>query len=319
VGNIMSVNRLSHMVDWLDYELFLPFMARLPVGAGFRLAHIRGRINARADREWRNYLAGHRHVMDAGTRALKMLVPDASDEEISRLACQRFETFSREEWETAGFCMNGRIHRFFSDAVMENVDCLKESARNGRGLVLLTCHFDSFTMGLLLLGLAGLYTNGMSSAVVEDERLPRAVRRFFFKKYRNMERFMGRPVVHQEHDRLFFYRALSRGDAVFMVGELPPSGPSASYVDVRFLGRQTRLASGPWRMAKKTGSLIGAFLCFCEGPGRYRVVCHSPVDPSTGDPSSVLAPLYDFFSDYIAKHPERWWASDLLTVYQQGE
>jgi lauroyl/myristoyl acyltransferase len=233
------------------------------------------------------------------------------------MARERFQVFSREEWETESFGSPERIRTCFDRSIIENVAPLLESSRQGRGLVLLTCHFDSFTMGLLLLGLAGLHTNGMSSAVVEDQRLPEAVRDFFYRKYRNMEKYMGRPVVHQEHDRLFFYRALGRGDAVFMVGELPPSAGAAS-IRVRFMGRQVELAGGAWRMAKKTGSLVAAYVCLCEGPGRYRVVCHPPVDPLEGDASDVLAPLYEFFTKHIGKHPQRWWASDLFTVYKSS-
>ena len=304
----------AEFLDTLDYRVLLPVMAAMPPGLGYRLSLFRGDMNFRFDREWRNYLAGRRHVRDAVYEAMKRLNPSLDEEGINTLVKERFRVFSREEWETASFGSSERIRTLYDRCVIENIQPLLENSREGKGLILLSCHFDSFTMGLLLLGMAGLHANGMSSAVVEDPGLPGAVRAFFFKKYRNMERYMGRPVVHQERDRLFFYRALGRGDAVFMVGELPPS-PGAASVRVRFLGRDVSLAGGSWRMARKTGSLIGAYVCLCEGPGRYRVVCHGPVDPASGDAPAVLAPIYSFFTYYINKYPQRWWASDLLTVY----
>lgn len=290
-------------------------MAKMPIGIGYQLSNLRGYLNYHYDREWRNFLAGVKHVKSATKSSLRLIKPEATEQEIDALTLKRFQVFSREEWETACFSDKLRIRKLYKHSILENVELLLEDKRDGRGLVLLTCHFDSFTLGLLILGLAGLHTNGMSSAVVEDQRLPLGVRLFFNKKYQNMEQYMGLTVKHQEHDRLFFYRVLEKGEALLVLGELPASPGSAS-VRLPFMGKNVMLAGGPWRMACKTGSLIAAYVCLCEGPGKYRVICHPPVDPSSGDALSVLNPIYEFFESFIRRYPERWWASDLLNVYQ---
>ncbi|MBW1671471.1 MAG: lysophospholipid acyltransferase family protein [Deltaproteobacteria bacterium] len=229
----------------------------------------------------------------------------------------RFIHYSREEWEAC--LLSGKyIQTIFRQSTFKGLDKLLEYQKDGRGIVLLTCHFDSFVMGIILLGMAGLRVNAVSSSVVEDSRVHTSVQKFYYDKYRNMEKFMnGGKVVHFERNLRFFYGALKRGEAVVILADLPATSRKTEVI-VPFLGGTRRMAPGAWRIAKKTDSVIGAFVCLHDAPGDYRVLCYLAGDKRPADPAGAMTPIYKFLDQQIRLHPERWWASELLLQYESA-
>ena len=78
---------------------------------------------------------------------------------------------------------------------------------------------------------------------------------------------------------------------------------------VNFLGGARTLAGGGLRMAQRTGSNIGGFVCLPTGTGRYYM---DWCEPGPADDPATVARVYDFFSAHILRNPGGWWASDLL-------
>ena len=66
--------RLHH----LDFALFLPYLARLPLPLGYALAGVRGRINALTGRDWRSMGLGFRHIHRQSLAGYALLQPSAS-------------------------------------------------------------------------------------------------------------------------------------------------------------------------------------------------------------------------------------------------
>jgi len=312
----MQLWNFTSWIQKIDYGFCLPAMAKLPLPLGERLAKIRGVFNFFFDYDWRSAALGHRFVRGGTYQAMSMLSPGSG-----RLGCmvatlQRFIHYSREEWE-ACLLAGKHIQIIFRQSTFEGLDKLLEYQRDGRGIVLLTCHFDSFVMGIVLLGMAGLRINAVSSSVVGDSRVHPSVQRFYCDKYRNMEKYMnGGKVVHFEKNLRFFYRALERQEAVVILADLP-AGSSKTEAIVPFLGGTRRMAPGAWRIAKKTNSLLGAFVCLHDAPGSYRTLCYLAGDQRPTDPVGVMTPAYKFLDQQIRLHPERWWASELLPNYER--
>ena len=170
---------LDRAIMWCDFTLFLPLLARLPLRLGHRLAAWRGTLNWVLDREWRSISIGQRYIRAATDQAMMQIVPDLSPSETRGLTRRRFETNSREEFE-AYLLMNDRMRELsFS---IHGLEDLREQSVRGRGVVLLTMHFDSFIFGIVYLGMTGLVVNAMSSDIVENPLVNSCVRRFFFKK-----------------------------------------------------------------------------------------------------------------------------------------
>jgi len=306
---------LGRLIQNFDYGFLLPAMAKTPFFVGERLAKIRGIFNFFFDYDWRSAALRHRFVRSRTYQAMSMLSPGSG-----RLGCMvatihRFIHYSREEWE-ACLLAGKYMQTIFRQSTFKGLDKLLEYQRDGRGLVLLTCHFDSFVMGIVLLGMAGLRINAVSSSVVEDPRVHPSVQKFYYDKYRNMEKFMnGGKVVHFEKNLRFFYKALERGEVVVILADLP-AGSMKTEVIVPFLGGTRRMAPGAWRMAKKTDSALGAFVCLHDAPDSYRVLSYLAGYQRPADPVRVMTPLYKFLDQQIRLHPERWWASELLLNYE---
>ena len=296
------------LLQLYDYKYFLPFLARLPIGMGRKLALVRGFIHALLDYDWRSNTLGffyiRKRVMD--------FMGYFSDSPPVKGTLQRFMTNSLEEWQSYLFSHKNHMKFIASQDHIQGIDRLKELAEQKRGVVLLSTHFDSFCMGMVLFGMHGLKVNMMITAAIEDPRIDSSVRQYFQDKYKAMELHMNGKTVCYEYDLDFFYKALARGEIVVLLGDVP-GGKSSLYID--FLEKRFQLPLGAWHMAKKTGSLIGAYVTLGYPGGKYESVCIPPMEVHPDDPLCSLMPSYRFLESWIRKMPEKWVASDLWEGY----
>ena len=176
-------------------------------------------------------------------------------------------------------------------------------------MVLLTPHFDSFILGVVFLGQAGVRVNLMSSLGDGNSGINPAVFHHFVTKYQAMESYMnGGRVVPMEDGLRHFYQMLERKECLVILADIPPSANTAR-VSPSFLGARRSLAGGALRMARKTHSDLGAFVCNFDSPGRYRVMGSTILDAAA---PQALDAAYQFMTDAITVAPGRWWAADLL-------
>lgn len=307
------VHRLDHAITWCEYSLFLPFLARLPLRLGYRLAAWRGKMNWAFDREWRSIAVGHPYIRGATGRAINQILPDLPASGIEMMTRRRFEGFSREEFE-AQLLMKKRVGKLHF--MVRGIEGVQQQLARGRGMVLLTPHFDSFILGMVFLGMSGLTVNVMTSDVVENPRVDRCVRRFFFRKYRCMETYLqGGKALHVEQDLRFFYRALLAGESVVILADLPTPTPGDHPMWLRFLGRERSFLSGAFRLARRTGSAVAGFVCRWEGAGNYTVTLGECIPPD-GVTHESYQRTYNFLESAIRSNPERWFAADLLQVFE---
>ncbi|MGZ5007137.1 MAG: lysophospholipid acyltransferase family protein [Methylobacter sp.] len=310
----MKKHDIYHRILWkmiktlhiFDYTVFLPSIARLPLVAGYALSALRGKINGFVKRDWRSMALGTRHIFRRSTEGYRMLFPDAPDAFLQTLVRERYETESREEFEGRLIAAERVAQlncRIYPDKFIQA--CLQRK----RGLLLLTPHFDSFMLGIAFLGMAGVKINVMTSAVTNDSRVDPSVSKHFFKKYRGMERIMnGGRMLDREDGIRPFYQMLERGECLVILADAPATDRGTK-VTTEFLGAQRRLADGALRMALKTGSDLGAFVCRFERTGCYSLI-GGPI-LNTADPLAQDK-AYKFLSEEIMTSPGRWWAVDLL-------
>jgi lauroyl/myristoyl acyltransferase len=304
---------LDRAAMWGEFTLFLPLLARLPLRLGYLLATWRGTLNWALDREWRSIALGQRYIRAATNQALKQILPDLSLAEIRRLTRRRFETNSREEFE-ACLLMEDRVREMsFSVRGLESV---REQSACRRGIVLLTAHFDSFILGIVFLGISGLVVNVMTSDVVENPLMDGPMRRFFYRKYRGLERYLqGGRAVHVEQNLRFFYQALLNGECVVVLADLPTSSNKEHRTWMPFLGRERSFLSGAFRLAQRTRSALAGFICQWEGGYKYKVTLSECIPPEEVNEASYQQ-VYAFLETAIQNNPERWWAADLLRTFE---
>jgi lauroyl/myristoyl acyltransferase len=175
--------------------------------------------------------------------------------------------------------------------------------------VLLTPHYESFCLGIAFLGRTGGVVNSMSSSVTQDPRVDPAVRRHFDDKYRGLETYLnGGRVIDMESGLRPFYRMLEQHETLVVLADAPVL-PGGAAMSVNFLGGRRTLAAGAVRLAQRTGSDLGGFICAPTANGRYELTLCEP-GPSN-DPATIDR-VYSFMSAAIMANPGGWWAADLL-------
>jgi lauroyl/myristoyl acyltransferase len=102
---------------------------------------------------------------------------------------------------------------------------------------------------------------------------------------------------------------LERKEVLVILGDAPVLPGGGASMEVGFLGERRRLAGGPLRMAQRTDSDLGGYVCRHLGGARYQLEM-GPIAPAQ-DPAAVER-VYDFFSAAISANPGGWWAADLL-------
>lgn len=293
----------------IDFACVLPAMARLPLAWGYRLAEWRGQLNARTGRDWRSMALGMRHIQRQALAGYHLLPVQASDAQRLRWSQERFVVEARDEFE-ARLTAAGRLaalrcqHVFPSGGSFAGV-----APKRGRGLLLLTPHFDSFFLGVAFAARGGAKVNLMSSAVTHDARVDRAVQQHFSAKYRGLEPYLnGGRVLDMEAGIRPFYRMLEQGEVLVVLGDAPVL-PQGVATQVDFLGASRLLAGGALRMAQKADCDLGGYICRMKHPGEYVMEWCEP--GPANDPETVRR-VYALFTRAIEQSPGHWWASDLL-------
>ncbi len=300
---LWSAVRLAHR---FDFAIVLPALARLPIGLGHRLAAWRGALNAMTGRDWRSVALGFRHIRAQTALGYRQLPLHPTDAQVRRWLRERFVVEARDEYE-ARLVAGGRVPELACD--VRPAGALGQLVNRDRGLVLLTPHFESFVLGLTFLARSGAKVSVMSSAVTHDPRVDPAVQRHFTLKYRGLENFLnGGKVVDLELGTRQFYRMLQDRQVLVILGD-GPALPNGASMEVDFLGARRVLSGGALRMAQRTHSDLGAYICRHVEGKRYELEL-GPIGRAE-DPSALTA-AYRFLSEAILKHPGGWWAADLL-------
>ncbi len=283
----------------IDYALFLPFLAKLPLTWGRSLAKARGRLYARWGRDWRNFSFGD--TVHLRTRkVIEELQPNASEQVKQRLYEERFEHQSMEEYEAA-LLHAGSIN---PDRVQyKGITGVKSVLEDKHRVVFVTSHFSSSILGTAFLGQLGVPILGMSSNVVDRPEVHPSISRTYRKKYKAMGRHLnGGAILDREGNTSKFVRFLKKGGAVVIVGDLPPE-PNEKPRWAQFLGKVRGFASGAQKLSTMLDAPLMAFVCQYEN-GEHWVKFSAPGE----DP-------YAFLSEQIEGHLGQWWAMDVLGAY----
>jgi lauroyl/myristoyl acyltransferase len=304
--------KISSRLQLLDYQYLLPFFTYLSIPPGMAYATIRGIINAIFDLDWRSLSIGKRYIRISTYQTMQNLLPDNGRIVWIYKTLQRFIVNSREEWEAAYF-MRHSMRRILQNSKLTGVDALLEAQKQGRGVIILTPHFDSYCTGAILMAMQGVIMNAMTTEEIRNPLVHPAIQNYFTNKFAAMESyFNGGKIVCYENNMRFFYQRLKSGEALLMGADLP--APEQAFIAIPFLGKRRKMAAGPIRLAEKTGSLITAYTCYYRSPGRYEL-CLTPLYEVTPENIEVL---YDFLSEKITHHPERWWTADLFLQYKNA-
>ena len=292
-----------------DYGWAVPALARLPRPLARPLWMLRGLVNAAMDWDWRTLSLGHGYVRRSTMLAMRAIRAHATQRlpPAPWLTLRRYLCASREEVD----CW--RLQRF--DAARVRVHGLEPVLRardQGRGLVLMTGHFDSLYVGLAALARAGLRVNVMSSAITQQDAVPPAIRRHHQRKIDALNALLAPArVAHFEDGLGFFVRALRRGEVVLIACDGPSTSDKRA-AEVDFLGARRPMAPGPQALAELADAPLAMYCCRETHPGRFEVEISEPHTLA----EDGLQRAYAVFERQLLAEPWRWWAADLYPTYQ---
>lgn len=303
---------LCDAIARLDYGLLLPLLARLPPWAAKWFVRLRGVVNYAFDLEWRTLALRHGYVREATLLAMREICRQSGAFRSPRLlTLRRFVTCSWEEYDAHRLA---RIDYARLPWHGDGMDKVLHAVRSGRGVVLLTGHFDSLYVGLMILARKGVRVNLMSSRIVEGEQVPKDIRAHFATKIGAMARqFQPGRVMHFENGLKPFADALDRGEIVVAACDAPSTAPRRGTV-VRFLGADHVMAPGPEFFARKAGALVSMYTCVRESDGSFRIDFSEPTPCEDGG----MQRAYDRLDERIRAEPWRWWAADLYRAYPKA-
>lgn len=300
----------SRALQGPEYRWFLSASTKLPRPLAYGLAKLRGRFNARHDRDWASLGLGHRHVVDQTIQGLRQFLPEPL---VYPTLIERFETVAREEMEARALAAYGVD--FFSIKASIAEESIAARPRN-RGMVLITAHMETFILGIACLAQAGGTTHLVISEVSSHPQLHPAIREHFQTKYRGLQlHFNGGQFAPVESGLRHFYKALGRGDMVIVLAD-SPALPNSPGFCLPWLGQHRVLAQGALRMAEQTNSLVAAFTCRWNGGNQHAVSLSNFFDAQEIGMQNVAKECFSFLERRILERPGRWWASHLLPAYR---
>jgi|GEM_PF-873709 len=295
------------------FRFVYPLLARLPPIAGQDGARWWGRWMASWDCEWRSVALCRSFVRAKTLAAYADMFPDAPLAKRLEWLQARFVHAALEELEGHWLGM-GKDPGLACE--IDGLDELRAALAQGLGIVLVTFHYDAAIWGIGQLGRAGLLLSPMSSAVVEDARVPAAVGRYYRRKYDGLSALLnGGQVMHKEKHLPEFYRRLRRGHGVVVLGDAHATAAGKG-VEVSFMGKRRWFASGALRLAQRCRAPLAAFVCLRK-PSGFRIHISRICWPDAqGSHAANIAYIYGFLEGYVRAAPERWWAADLLPDFE---
>ena len=300
----------SRALQGPEYRWLLSASTKLPRPLAYGLAKLRGRFNARHDRDWASLGLGHRHVVEQTIQGLRQFLPEPL---VHPTLMERFETVAREEMEAQALAAYGLD--FFSMEAGIAEESIAARPRN-RGMVVVTAHIETLILGIASLARAGGATHFVTSQVSSHPQLHPAIREHFQTKYRGLQLLCnGGQFAPVESGLRHFYRALGRGDMVVVLAD-SPALPSSPGFCLPWLGEHRVLSQGALRMADQTNSLVAAFTCRWNGENRHSVFLSEFFDTQEIGIQNAAGGCYSFLERKILERPGRWWASHLLPAYR---
>ena len=301
--------RFPRWVANLDYGYLLPMISKLPLWAARPCWVARGVVNFMLDWDWRTFSLGHGYVRGATFRAMcALLRPHPKLPHPFFLTLLRFVCMSREEVD----CL--RLSTLDYSKVnyrVSGLEYLQQAQRDRAGVILVTAHFDSLYIGLVLMARAGLKINLMSTRITDDPSVPSAISNHFETKVSSLNRLLSPGQVRNHEDNMhYFVKALKRGEIVVIAGDGPATTSGRSQA-VNFLGRKRYMSAGPQFLAQSTNSFLASYTNQLSSDGCFDISISLPTRLAEGG----LQSAYSALEAQILMQPWRWWAADLMQAY----
>lgn len=252
-----------------------------------------------------------RRYRDIATANLKLVYGrTVSDKDIRKIAQGAFANLGRFAYDAARMRKETpqTIRRIVEVTGQENLD---KALAKGRGVIALTGHIGNWELLGAYFSLMGYRVNVLATRL-KDSRLNDMLV--------SLRRSVGLTVVERSKGLMQAFRCLKHGE---ILGVLIDQDTSVESVIVDFLGKPTKTAVGPVKLASRTGAAIVPLAMLMTEEGDYRIEVKEPI--SVGDNGSSLErdvqKCSKAIEEFINKEPCQWvwmhkrWKSVFSDIY----
>lgn len=284
--------------DWitrLDYSVFMPAAARLPVRLAYLLADIRGSLVFRTRKDSRQHaLANVRRVF-----------PEIPEEEVVRIVRRHYQILSANELE--GFWY-GHSATFLNRVVrFSGLEELRAAAAAGKGALLFSGHMGCTGIFFAASGRNGIEMNIIGRSIEPEENpLPPVVLRYNRRRVAWIQEAVGRPFILTGRGKYPEMRAkLQAGEIVMMLIDVVPL-LLRRVVPVNFLGRQAYFGAGIAALYLETGAPV--FQWTIRREDQQVVEIRDVTDRLRGpcEQQAVMQVLAGLLEEKIRACPDHW-------------
>ena len=193
-----------------------------------------------------------------------------------------------------------KINRKYADRYVEvvNMDRIRNAAKSGRGTILLTAHFGDWELSSLVSSVEGFPI----LVLVREQKMKR-----LNELLNRLRESNGCKVIRKGMDVKNILKALYGKNIVGILSD-QDAGKNGVFVD--FFGRPTSYHSGPFEIAKHTGSLILPNFIVRTGGPYHKLYLEEYIDfqksQNTDDIKSDIQKFAKLLEDYVRKYPDQW-------------
>jgi lauroyl/myristoyl acyltransferase len=233
-----------------------------------------------------------------------------SNKEINEIACRSIVNYAGRRLEEIyiGSINKEQIDNMVSVSGWENIE---ESVKRGNGTIILTSHFGSFLLPLLVIGFKGYRINQLAGPPILKHH--RSIHEMIFKlREKDYERL---PVTFL-HTGLHLKTAIKslKNNELLTIAFDGREGDK--WAEVNFLDKKAFFSPGPLRMAQATGASIVPTFIIRQKDHTHHLIFKEPViiEKTREDEQAFLPEmqkLVDVFDDYVRSYP----CHAIITMY----
>jgi KDO2-lipid IV(A) lauroyltransferase len=179
-----------------------------------------------------------------------------------------------------------------------NLERIKNASKSGRGTILLTAHFGDWELLSLVSSVIGFPI----LVLVREQKMKR-----LNELLNRLRESNGCKVIRKGMQTKNILKAL-RGNNI--VGILSDQDAGKNGMFVEFFGRPTSCHTGPFEIAKHTGSLILPNFIVRTGGPYHKVYLEEYIDfkatKSDDDIRQNLQKFFKILESYVRKYPDQW-------------
>ncbi len=193
---------------------------------------------------------------------------------------------------------------------VKGLDHIEEALAGGKGAILCSSHFGSFSSSFSVLGALGFPVTLIARfSSSDDHRRPMLLRLFHrLLRGRPVKYHFSRPVIENRPETLGVAvkaaTALRQNELVGILLDSPAkSGDLSRPIAVSYLNRKFLMTPGAVKMAQLTGAPLMMMLMYREPDFRHQVIEISPPVSTTGDTMEIFIHCLRYLEARIRTYP----------------